>query len=97
MVRRVLKYTWDSDKEAINVRKRGIDFDEAKSVFRDPGRLEMPDLSHSDDEPRQLTIGWSNRGRLLVVITSERDPWLPRIISARRATKRERHDYARRR
>ena len=93
----MLEYTWDPEKEATNVRKRGITFDEAKSVFKDPGRLEMADITHSEDEPRQLTIGWSDRARLLVVISSECDPEGPRIISARRASKRERHDYARRR
>ena len=55
----------------------------------------MVDVEHSDEEPRQITLGWSYQGRLLVVVTSERDTESPRIISARRATKRERHAYAR--
>ena len=91
------RYTWDPTKEAANFHKHGVWFDEAESVFRDRGRREMPDRFHSHDEPRQRTLGWSNLARLLVVITSERDPLLPRIISARRATKREHDDYARRR
>ena len=93
----VFEYTWDADKNDANIRKRGIDFDEAKSVHFDDWRIEIPDDLHSDDEPRTLTIGWSYRNRCLVVVTSYRDPESPRIISARRAMKRERNAYERRR
>jgi uncharacterized DUF497 family protein len=58
---------------------------------------EIPDDLHSPDEPRTLTIGLSNRNRCLVVVTSYRNVQLPRIISAWRATKRERNEYERRR
>jgi uncharacterized DUF497 family protein len=92
----VADFRWDNRKGRASIRVRGIPFDEAASVFLDPDRLEMADDAHSFDEPRQITMGWSNRGRLLVVVTSERDPESPRIISARRATKRERHVYGRR-
>jgi uncharacterized DUF497 family protein len=71
----VVDYTWDPDKNDANIRKRGIDFDEA----------------------RTLTIGLSCRNRWLVVVTSYRDQQSPRIISAWRATKRERNAYERRR
>ena len=77
----MFEYTWDADKNEANVRKRGIDFDEAKSVHFDDWRIEIPDDLHSDDEPRTLTIGWSSRNRCLVVVTSYRDPESPRIIS----------------
>ena len=93
----MFEYTWDADKNDANVRKRGIDFDEAKSVHFDDWRIEIPDDLHSDYEPRTLTIGWSCRNRCLVVVTSYRDPESPRIISAWRATKRERNAYVRRR
>ena len=96
-VRRVIEYAWDPDKNDANVRKRGIDFDEAKSVHMDPWRIEIPDDLHSQDEPRTLTIGLSNRNRCLVVVTSYRNVRLPRIISAWRATKRERNGYEQRR
>ena len=89
------RYDWDADKEALNVARRGISFEEAESVLDRSTSMTTFDLSHSDDEPRFLTIDWSNRGRLLVVVTSE-GGLRPRIISARRATKRERDDFARR-
>ena len=91
------KFDWDHAKERANIRSRGISFLEARSLFLDEDRLEMPDQRHSDVELRMITIGWSNRARLLVVVTSERDLESPRIISARRATKRERDVYSRRR
>ena len=91
-VRRVLEYTWDDDKEAENVRTRGIDFDDAIVALRDPFAIDWFDEDHSADEPRFVAIGRDLRGRFLAVVTSERRP-KPRIISARRATKRERHAY----
>ena len=93
----MFEYTWDADKEEENVRKRGIDFNEANSVHLDYWRIEIPDELHSDDEPRTLTIGVTYRDRCLVVVTSYRDPESPRIISAWRAPKRERNEYERRR
>ena len=93
----MVEYAWDPDKSDANVRKRGIDFDEAQSVHLDPWRIEIPDDRHSRDEPRTLTIGLSNRNRCLVVVTSYHNVKLPRIISAWRATKRERNEYERRR
>ena len=88
-------FTWDLRKEAINVRKHGVSFDEAVSVFDDASRLERLDAAHAWIEDRRVTTGWSAKGRLLTVITSECGPESPRIISARRATKRERDAYAR--
>ena len=95
-VRRVLKYAWDSDKEAINVRKHGIDFLEARTVLQRRLTVTWFDETDSLDEPRFKTIGYSALGRLLVVVTSD-DGVQPRIISAWRATKRERDAYERRR
>ncbi|MGA2513521.1 MAG: BrnT family toxin [Candidatus Limnocylindrales bacterium] len=91
--RSVVEYRWDPDKNDANLRTRGIDFDEARSVHFDDWRIEIPDDLHSEDEPRTLTIGLSWRHRCLVVVTSYRDTESPRIISARRATKRERNAY----
>ena len=90
-------YRWDRRKARRNERKNGITFPEAETVFLDPNRLEMPDERHSTYEPRTVTIGWSSLGRLLVVISSEGGQRPPRIISAWRATKRERNAYVRRR
>jgi uncharacterized DUF497 family protein len=92
----VPRFVWDPAKEAANIRSHSVGFVEAASVFEDRSRLEQFDEDHSGGESRYVTVGWSSRGRLLVVITSERDPESPRIISARRATKRERDEYTRR-
>ena len=88
-------YDRDSRKERISVRKRGITFDEAESVVDNPSSRTRYDVLHSIDEPRFITVSWSIMGRLLVEVTSDGGP-RPRIISARRATKRERNAYVRR-
>ena len=85
------RYHWDLDKEAINIAKHGVTFDEAESAVGHGLAYLEPDVSASNDD-RSRTIGWSPLGRLLLVITSEGEV-PPRIISARRATKRERHAY----
>ena len=79
-----------------NVRRRGIGFDEAKSVLRGYLSFTWLDELHSDEEPRFRTIGYSDLDTILVVVTSE-DGVQPRIISAWRASKRERDAYQRRR
>jgi hypothetical protein len=89
------RYVWDSEKNAANIRKQGVSFLEAETALDHAlSRWEL-DRSHSVSETRYRTVGWSDRDRLLVVITSEGEG-LPRIISARRATKRERDAYERR-
>jgi uncharacterized protein len=91
----VSKYDWDHDKNAINIVKHGVSFLEAESVLDSELSRVMFDAGHSDTEVRFVTIGWSSLGRLLLVVTSEDGP-RPRIISARRASKRERDEYTRR-
>ena len=90
----MFEYTWDPAKEIENVRKRGIGFDEARTVLRGYLSFTWFDELHSDEEPRFKTIGYSDLGRILVVVTSE-DGVQPRIISAWRASKRERDAYQR--
>jgi uncharacterized protein len=92
----VFQYRVDPAKEAENVRKHGVGFDDARAALRDPMRVTWFDESHSAEELRFVTLGCDLKGRVLVVVTSEREP-SPRIISARRATKRERHAYEERR
>ena len=92
----MVDYTWDADKERENVRRRGNGFDEARTVLRGYLGFTWFDELHSDKEPRFRTIGYSDLGRILVVVTSE-DGVQPRIISAWRASKRERDAYQRRR
>ncbi len=85
-------FRWDPKKAATNFRKHGVDFHEAATVFSDLLSTTFPDSEHSRDEQRFLTIGESASGRLLVVAHTE-DGDTIRLISARRATRRERTFY----
>ena len=85
-------YEWDPAKAAANLGKHRVSFEEAASVFLDPEALTFSDPDHSDEEEREITIGTSSRRRMLFVAHSERDDRI-RIISARRATRRERRQY----
>ena len=86
------QFEWDAKKAAANLRKHSVSFDEAVTAFSDRLSILLPDPEHSTGEERYLVMGLSTRGRLLVVSFVERPP-RTRIISARLATKRERHDY----
>jgi uncharacterized DUF497 family protein len=88
-----LRFTWDPRKAAANKRKHGIDFAEAATAFADPLSLTIPDPDHSEAEDRFLLVGLSVRERLLVVVHVERAADEIRLISARRATRRERAQY----
>jgi len=85
-------FRWDPAKAAGNVKKHGINFNEAASVLNDTFSTTFPDYEHSSSEPRFVTVGASSRGRILVVVHSERGNMM-RIISARRATSHERRFY----
>ena len=85
-------FEWDTEKAAVNTRKHGVTFDEASTVFGDPLGILIPDPDHSVAEHRYLLLGMSNRQRLLVVAHAERPP-RTRLISARRATPKERRTY----
>ena len=87
-----LEFEWDRDKAKKNLRKHSVSFEEASSVFADPLALTIHDPTHSDEEDRYVTIGESNRRRLLVVVFTDRDDRI-RIISATTATRQERKDY----
>ena len=87
-------FEWDSNKAASNLRKHGVAFEEACTVFGDPLAAIFDDEEHSMDEPREFVIGHSTRQRLLVVsFTQCAGLDLVRIIGARKATKSERTDY----
>ena len=87
-----MDFEWDPNKAEINLRKHGVSFAEAGTVFGDELAITVPDPDHSDDENRYITIGWSNRRRLLIVSHTDRDDKI-RIISARELTPRERKTY----
>jgi len=85
-------FVWDPVKATANAQEHGITFDEASTVFGDPLALLMSDPDHSEDEERYLLLGMSNQQRPLVIAFVERPP-RTRLISARRATRRERRRY----
>lgn len=85
-------FEWDTRKSAANLRKQGISFAEAGTVFGDELSITIPDPDHSDQEDRFITIGWSNLHRLLMVAHTDRGENI-RIISAREITKVERKEY----
>jgi uncharacterized DUF497 family protein len=88
----MLKFEWDSTKARANLSKHGVSFGEAASVFGDPLAITFPDPDHSTGEKRWLTFGISQTDRLLAVVHAERGRAI-RIISARKATRRERGIY----
>jgi len=88
-----LTFDWDPRKDAANRKKHDVSFDEAKTAFTDEfGRL-IADPDHSADEDRFILLGTSIHSRLLVVCHCVRDGETIRIISARKANKRERKTY----
>ena len=86
------QYEWDEDKASSNLRKHRVGFQEGATVFHDPLVATQPDPDHSFDEQRYIAIGRSVRGRVLVVVFTERGDKL-RLISCRTATLRERKIY----
>lgn len=86
------RFEWDPRKADSNARKHGVGFEEASTVFGDPFSLLKPDPDHSNGEERYLVLGMSLQRRPLVVIFSETGG-RTRLISARRATRRERRQY----
>jgi uncharacterized DUF497 family protein len=91
-------FTWDAGKATRNLRKHGVSFEEAATVFADPDALEWEDLEHSHKENRFKRLGISSQGRILILVYSYRrrkdDKETLRIITARRASPKEREAYA---
>ena len=85
-------FAWDNRKAAANWRKHGVTFEEASTTFEDPLAITFPDPDHSASEDRCIILGLSSFGRTLLVVHAERGADI-RIISARRATTRERKAY----
>jgi uncharacterized DUF497 family protein len=88
----MLTFEWDEGKAAENLGKHGVSFSEASTVFADPLSRTIPDPLHSNEEDRFIILGESASGRALVVVHVHRGENI-RIISARKATPRERKDY----
>ena len=87
-----LRFQWDPAKADANLRKHGVAFEEAITVFRNPLAAIFDDDQHSGDEAREIIVGHSQRRRLLIVIFVERGEFV-RIVSARTCTRREQSDY----
>lgn len=86
-----LRFEWDDEKAAINLKKHGVAFEDAIYVFQDDNRIELYDTEHSsDNEDRYIAIG--KVGTILFVVFTERKD-ITRIISARKANARERSYY----
>ena len=86
----VLQFEWDEAKNKQNRLKHGVWFEEAQSVFGDPKSRLFFDPEHSDQEDRFVLLGMSAAARLLVIVHCYRDSdSMVRIISARKATKKE--------
>jgi hypothetical protein len=90
----MISFEWDEAKNLVNIDKHGVSFSEAKSVFYDENAIQYFDDGHSEDEDRFLMLGLSNQLRMLLVVHSFRgEDSVIRIISARKATKRESMRY----
>ncbi len=88
-----MRFEWDPTKAAKNVRKHGVSFDEAVTVFKDPLALIFDHEEHSEGEHREIIIGMSALRRMLLGCFMERIEDTVRIISARSATRTEIKDY----
>jgi uncharacterized protein len=87
-----LTFEWDSRKAQSNLSKHGVSFEAASTVFGDPTSLTIPDPDHSVTERRFITMGRAFNDKLLVVVHTDRSDNI-RIISARRANRREQKIY----
>jgi len=90
----MLRFEWDDRKSAQNIRKHGVSFEEARTVFFDEQALLIADPDHSEQEERFILLGLSSALRTLVVCHCyRRDEDVNRLISARRADRQEREEY----
>jgi len=87
-----MEFEWDNRKAANNLKKHGVSFQEAASVFGDPLAITFDDPDHSIGEHRLLTFGTTRTGKIVIVSHTERNDSM-RIISARLMQKHERDIY----
>lgn len=88
-----MEFEWDEDKALGNLEKHGIRFEVATGVFLDPNRITAEDARFDYGEVRRVTLGKTSEGVLVVVTTQRNNPPRTRIISARKANRRERNHY----
>jgi uncharacterized DUF497 family protein len=91
-----MNFEWDPEKAKTNAVKHGVTFERARLIFADPDMITIPDVDHSDEEDREISLGMEPLGQTLVVVHTTRlrirEEWT-RIISARRANKKEAEVY----
>ena len=87
-----MEFEWDNNKAITNLQKHGVSFAEATTVFGDPLSTTFPDPDHSIDESRFITIGLSTGGKIIILSHTDREERI-RIISARKATRKEQRFY----
>jgi uncharacterized protein len=87
-----MEFDWDSKKAAANLKKHGLSFQEAATMFGDPMAYMVADPNHSEDEDRYVSIGYTETGRLVVVSHTEHEG-VTRIISPRKANRKERKSH----
>jgi uncharacterized protein len=92
-------FSWDADKARKNYEKHDVPFEEASELFSDPKALDWEDVAHSEREPRSKRLGSSAQGRVLLIVYTRRrlenGTQTIRIISARKASRKERLVYSR--
>ena len=88
-----MEFEWDAAKAESNLRNHGVSFDEAATAILDPWAIIIEDEAHSQTEDRRIAIGMSIRSRVLFAVHLEEEDRTVRIISARKATAKERRDY----
>jgi len=90
-------FEWDPAKAKANLRKHGLSFEQGVTVFRDPNAVSIFDQDHDEEEDRWITLGLSEQGSIVVVVHTFRetggDELTIRVISVRRATRKERNHY----
>jgi uncharacterized DUF497 family protein len=84
-----MRFEWDESKARRNLREHGVSFREASLAFDDPHAIKGDDEKHSKHEPRQWLLGMSPQRRILLVVFTERDGDVVRLITARKATLEE--------
>lgn len=93
----IFRFSWDPTKARANWAKHGVSFESAAEIFKDPLAITVPDAEHSESEERWISLGRSGKQVLLVAVHTWREPESGiveiRLISARRASRRERQQY----
>lgn len=87
-----MEFEWDRSKATANLKKHGVSFEEARTVFNNPFAIIFDDKTHCVDEQREIIIGHCQQNRLLLIAFTERSSSI-RIISVRPASREEREDY----